>query len=69
MSVFLDTVNVASIALIVAICVDLGRDSIFDWRTILLAIAGFGISFQFPKVNSAFVVLGGALAGYLMYLI
>ncbi len=69
MSVFLDTVNVASIALIVAICVDLGRDSIFDWRTILLAIAGFGISFQFPKINSAFVVLGGALAGYLMYLI
>ncbi len=69
MSVFLDTVNIASIALIVAICADLGRDSIFDWRTVLLAIAGFGISFQFPKINSAFVVLGGAAAGYLMYLI
>lgn len=69
MSVFLDTVNMASIALILAICVDMGRSSIYDWKTILIAIAGFAVSFYFRKVNSAFVVLGGALVGYLLWLV
>jgi chromate transporter len=32
-SVFLDAVNVASVAIIVAICWEMGRDSILDWRT------------------------------------
>ena len=68
MSVFLDTVNVASIALILAICVDMGCSSIYDWKTILIAAVGFAVSCNFRKVNSAFVVLGGALAGYLLWL-
>jgi len=69
MSVFLDTVNVASIALILAICVDMGKSSINDWKTILIAVAGFAVSFFFKKINSAFVVLGGAAAGYLLWLL
>jgi chromate transporter len=69
MSIFLDTVNMASIALIMAICVDMGRTSIYDWKTILIAIAGFAVSFFFKKVNSAFVVMGGALVGYLLWLV
>jgi chromate transporter len=69
MSVFLDTVNMASIALILAVCVDMGRSSINNWKTILIAIAGFAVSFYFRKLNSAFVVLGGALAGYLLWLL
>ena len=69
MSVFLDTVNMASIALILAICVDMGRSSITNWKTILIAATGFAVSFFFKKVNSAFVVLGGAAAGYLLWLL
>lgn len=69
MSAFLDTVNMASIALILAVCVDMGRSSIVDWKTILIGILGFIISFSFKKLNTAFVVLGGSVLGYLLWLI
>lgn len=69
MSVFLDTVNIASIALILSICWEMGKSSITDWKTVLIAMIGFGVSFVFRKVNSAFVVLGGAVLGYLLWLV
>jgi chromate transporter len=37
-SVFLDAVNVASVAIIVAIAGKWVTDSILDWRTLLIAI-------------------------------
>jgi chromate transporter len=69
MSAFLDTVNVASIALILAVCVDMGKSSIVDWKTIMIAILGFAVSLTFKKFNSAFVVLGGSVLGYLLWLL
>ena len=69
MSVFLDTVNIASIALILAVCIEMGRSSITDWRTIVIAVLGFIVSFSFKKMNTAFVVLGGSALGYLLWLI
>jgi chromate transporter len=68
-SAFLDAVNVASITLILAVCVDMGRSSITDWKTILIAVIGFAVSLKFKKLNTAFVVLGGSVLGYLLYLI
>ena len=68
MSAFLDTVNMASVAIILAVCVNMGKESITDWRTIAIAIAGFIVSFTFKKINSAFIVLGGAALGYILWL-
>ncbi len=68
-STFLDAVNVASVAVIVAVCYEMGKASIVDWRTSLLALLSIAITFRFRKVNSAFIVLGGALLGYLLLLI
>jgi chromate transporter len=65
-AVFLDAINVASIAIIVAICYELGKDTITDWRTILVALVSVITVFNFKKINSALVVLGGALLGYLL---
>lgn len=65
-SVFLDAVNVASIAIIVSICYQLGKDTITDWRTILIAIISILIAFNYKKINSALVVLGGSILGYLL---
>lgn len=65
-SAFLDAVNVASVAIIVAVCFDMGKDTITDWRTILIAILSISIAFGYRKINSAFVVLGGSLLGYLL---
>jgi chromate transporter len=68
-ALFLDAVNVASIAIIVAICYELGRDTITDWRTILIALLSIVLVFKYRKINSAFVVLGGALVGYLLMIV
>lgn len=69
MSAFLDTVNVASIAIIVAVCVDMSRESIQDWRAAIIAVFSFVCVFVFKNLNSAFVVVGGALLGYLLHLL
>jgi chromate transporter len=66
---FLSAVNVASIALIVFVCYQLGRDSLNNWREILIAISSALILFRFRKLNSAFIILGGSIAGYLLLLI
>jgi chromate transporter len=68
-SAFLDAVNAASVAIIVAVCFDMGKESITDCRTLLIAIFSIVIAFGFRKINSAFVVLGGSIIGYLLTLI
>jgi chromate transporter len=69
MSVFLDTVNVISVALIFSICVELGKASIQDWRTIMIGVLSLVVSLRFKKLNSAWVILGGAVVGYFLFLI
>ncbi|MDV7397267.1 chromate transporter, partial [Arthrospira platensis SPKY1] len=66
-SAFLDAVNVASVAVIAAVCVEMGRDTLTDWRTVVIALISLGVAFGFKKLNSAFVVLGGAVLGYLLW--
>ena len=65
---FLDAVNVASVAVIAVICIEMGVDSITDWRTITIAIVSFLIVFGFRKLNSAFIVAGGSILGFLLNL-
>lgn len=65
-SAFLDAVNVASVGIIISVCYALGKESITDWRTILIAVTSITLIFAFRKINSAFIVLGGSLAGYLL---
>lgn len=67
MSAFLDTVNIVSVAIILAVAVEMGRETLVDWRTVVIALVGFVITFYFKKLNSAFVVLGGAALGYLLW--
>lgn len=68
-SAFLDAVNVASVAIIVAVCFEMGKETITDWRTVLIAVLSMAIAFGYQKINSAFVVVGGSLLGYLLYFI
>ena len=69
MSAFLDTVNIVSVAIILAVCVEMGKVSITDWKSILIAIVGFIVAMRFKKINSAFIVFGGAVFGYLLWII
>lgn len=65
----LDAVNIAAVALIIAVCVEMGKDTLTDWRTILIAILSLVLVFVFKKLNSAFIVLGGAILGYVLTLL
>jgi chromate transporter len=69
MSAFLDTVNVVSIAVILSVMVAIGKEALLDWRTLLIAIAGLVVTIRFPRINTAFVILGGAAVGYLLTLV
>ncbi|AKU96367.1 Chromate transport protein ChrA [Labilithrix luteola] len=59
---FLDGVNVASLALMVVVTFELGRSSLVDLPALVLAVLSGVLLFRF-KVNSAWLVLGGAAAG------
>lgn len=68
-SAFLDAVNVASVAIIISVCFAMEKDTITDWRTISIAALSIIIALGYKKINSAFIVLGGSLIGYLLSLL
>lgn len=65
-SAFLDAVNIVSVAMILVVCVTMGKAAVNDWRTILIAILGFVIAMRFKQLNSAFVILGGSVLGFIL---
>jgi chromate transporter len=60
----LDAVNAASLALMAVVTVQLARAAIIDWLTIILAVLAAFLLVRF-KLNSAWLVLGGAVVGLL----
>lgn len=59
---FLDGVNAASLALMAVVMVRLARTACVDYPTIAIALAAAALLLRY-KVNSAWLVLGGAIAG------
>ena len=65
---FLDGVNVASLALMVVVTWQLGRTALVDWLTISFALAA-GVWMLFYRVNSTWLILGGAALGLARYVL
>ena len=63
---FLDGVNAAALALMLVVTYELGRAAIVDLKTVILAVFSAVILFRF-HLNSAWLVLGGAVLGLLLY--
>ncbi|HEX7451131.1 MAG TPA: chromate efflux transporter [Polyangiaceae bacterium] len=61
---FLDGVNVASLALMAVVTAQLGRTAMVDLPTCALAVVAALLLIRF-NLNSTWLVLGGAAAGYL----
>lgn len=68
MSAFLDAVNIAAIAVILAVCVQMGRAALTDWKTLLIAVLSLGALLVFKKMNTLVIVLGSAMLGYVLTL-
>lgn len=64
----LDGVNVAALGLMAAVTWELGQAAVVDWLTALLAIVAAVLLFRF-KLNSAWLVLGGALVAVVYRLV
>ncbi|MGD0827744.1 MAG: chromate efflux transporter [Desulfobaccales bacterium] len=65
---FLDGVIVASLSLMALVTWRLGRDAVIDLPTALAAIASAILLIRF-RLNSLWLVLGGAIFGWLVYII
>ncbi|MBM3831710.1 MAG: chromate efflux transporter [Verrucomicrobia bacterium] len=61
---FLDGVNVASLALMAVVTLQLGAAALVDWFTALLGAVSALLLFRF-HINSAWLVLGGGIGGFL----
>jgi len=61
---FLDGVNAAAVGLMAAVTWQLGRASLVDPLTIVVALAALGLLLRF-KLNSTWLILAGALIGFL----
>jgi chromate transporter len=68
-SYFLDSVNVAAVAIMMAVLFQMSRIALIDWRAFVIGAISFIVIFGFKKVNAAWTVLGGAILGYLLHLI
>ena len=66
---FLDAVNMGAVGIMVAVTYRLGEDILIDWKVWTIAILSMAITFAHKKVNAAWIVVGGAVAGYLLSLI
>lgn len=59
---FLDGLNVAALALLAVVSWQLARAAVIDWPTVLLAAVSLTLLI-WARVNSAWLVLGGAIVG------
>ncbi len=75
LSKFLDSVNASAVAIMFVVGIKLGvevlADSVYgiNWRTTLIAVLSAVALLRIKKINSAYIVLGGAVLGYLLKLI
>lgn len=68
MSAFLDAVNISAIGLMAAVTVHLASTTFADWRSVMIAVTAAIAGMHF-KLNAAWLVLGGALIGWIMKVI
>jgi len=65
MSAFLDSVNVCAVALMAGVTIKLAVDALRNWPAWVIAAAALAVLLRW-KVNPAWVVLGGGVAGLLL---
>lgn len=66
---FLDSVNVAAVAVMLAVLFVMSVDTLINWQAAVIAILGAFFTFGPKKLNAMWVVGGGALLGYALLLI
>jgi chromate transporter len=64
---FLDAVNISAVSIMIAATFHLSEQVFVDWKSILIAVlSGFTV-IKFRKINSVYLVLSGAILGYILF--
>lgn len=66
---FLDAVNIAAVGIMVAVTFNLCQNILVDWKTGLIAVLSTIVTFKFKKVSALWIVIGGALLGFILTLL
>ncbi len=66
---FLDAVNIGAVGIMVAVTINLGRDVLIDWVAWVIALASIGVTFFVKKISVFWIIIGGAVLGYLLKMI
>jgi len=65
---FLDAVNVAALGLMVGILLQMGLDVLVDWVSVGIASLAVFFTFGPYRPGNVWIIVGGGLLGYLLYL-
>lgn len=65
-SSFLDAVNISAVAIMVVVMLELGQAVLVDWKAWLIALLSCIVYFNFKKVSVLWIVIGGAVLGFLL---
>ncbi len=63
---FLDSVNVAAVAVMLAVSISMAIEIAVDWQSIAILMVALGGVFLLKKISSAWIILGGAALGFVV---
>ena len=63
---FLDAVNISAVAIMLAVVAKMGIEIVPEWRAAVITILSFGLVFAVKKLSSGWIILIGAMSGYLL---
>ena len=63
---FLDAVNVAAVAVMLVVTLMLAKEVLLDWKSLIIASISFYIYFFQKKVSVVYLVLCGAILGWVL---
>lgn len=66
---FLDSVNIAAVAIMLAVLFVMSVDTLVNWQAGVIAVLGAFFTFGPKKLNAMWIVGGGSILGYLLNLI
>ncbi|WP_298756338.1 chromate efflux transporter [uncultured Psychroserpens sp.] len=63
---FLNAVNVAAVAVMLAVLVIMTKETLIDWKAIVIALIAVVLTFKAKKVSPIWVIVIGAILGYIL---
>ena len=69
LSYFLDAVNVAAVAIMLGVLVEMGMDTLIDWRAFVIVGVALIMHFYIKKSNAMWIVLMGSVLGFMLKLV